>query len=96
MRWNGNIYEPNNNNIYQLKNGKGFIKDFDDGGDLRFEGDFSSGERNGKGKEYSRDGKLEFEGEYLDGIKHGRGKKYYDDEELIFEGEYIKGKPQIN
>ena len=36
-------------------------------GKLEFEGEYSNGERNGKGKEYNDNGKLEFEGEYLSG-----------------------------
>ena len=68
LRWNGNIYDPKNNiNIYQLKNGKGFIKEFIYDGNIIFGGDFSNGERNRKGKEYYDDGSLRFEGEYLMG-----------------------------
>ena len=91
MRWNGNIYGPNNN-IYQLKNGKGFIKEFDYGGNLIFEGEYLNGKRNGKGKEYKIFGPLEFEGEYLNGAKNGKGKKYYYNGILYFEGEYLNDK----
>ena len=51
LRWNGILYEPNNNNIYQLKNGKGFIKEFNYDGNIIFEGEYLNGKRNGKGKE---------------------------------------------
>ena len=75
LRWNGNIYDPKNNiNIYQLKNGKGFIKEFNYDGNIIFEGNFSNGERNGKGKEYYDDGSLRFEGEYLNEKKNGKAK----------------------
>ena len=55
----------NSNKIFLLKNGKGFIKEFDDNNYLIFEGEYLNGERNGKGKEYN--GELIFEGEYLNG-----------------------------
>ena len=50
LRWNGILYEPNNNNIYQLKNGKGFIKEFNYDGNIIFEGEYLNGKRNGKKK----------------------------------------------
>ena len=54
--------------IYELKNGKGYIKEYYEEGKLKFEGEYLNGERNGKGKEYNAyDGKLRFEGEYLNG-----------------------------
>ena len=58
-----------------------------------FEGHYSNGKRNGKGKEYDEDGSLIFEGEYLDGKKwKGHGKQYDEDtEKLIFEYEYFNG-----
>jgi len=61
-------------------------------GELRFEGEYLNGKRNGKGKEYNYDGKLIFEGEYLKGERNGKGKEYYNNEELEFEGEYLQGK----
>ena len=42
---------------------------------LVFEGEYSNGQRNGKGKEYYYDGKLKFEGEYLNGQKNGKVKE---------------------
>ena len=63
-KWNGNEYN-NDNIIYSLKNGKGFIKEYDYYGNLIFEGEYLNGKRNGKGKEYYDNGELKFEGEYL-------------------------------
>ena len=65
--WNGNFkfcFES-----YELKNGKGFVKEYVDG--LIFEGEYLNGKRNGKGKEYTNDTdkKIIFEGEYLNGKK---------------------------
>ena len=36
---------------------------------LLFEGEYSNGKKNGKGKEYLEDGTITFEGEYLNGYK---------------------------
>ena len=65
-KWNGKGYN-NNNIIYELKNGKGYIKEykFDQ---LIFEGEYLNGEKNGKGKEYYNND-ITFEGEYLNGKK---------------------------
>ena len=61
---------------FELKKGKGYIKEFDflnehNSGYLKFEGEYINRERNGKGKEYyTKDLKeiiLKFEGEYLNG-----------------------------
>ena len=46
-------------------NGKG--KEYNNDGNLIFEGEYLNGERNGKGKEYNNDGELIYEGEYLKG-----------------------------
>ena len=51
---------------FEIKDGKGYIKEYDCLGDLIFEGEYLNGERNGKGKEYNF-GKIVFEGEYLNG-----------------------------
>ena len=62
-RWNGNIYNHNDNIIYQLNNGKNnIVKEYDDDGKLIFEGEYLNGIRNGKGKEYYYNGNLIFEG----------------------------------
>ena len=72
-KWNGKGYNENQN-IYELKNGKGFIKEYNEYGELMFLGDYLYGERNGKGKEYNY-GLLEYEGEYLNGERNGKGKE---------------------
>ena len=56
--------------------------------ELKFEGEYLKGERNGQGKEYNIDGILIFEGEYLNGRRNGKGKEY-NNGKIIFEGEYI-------
>ena len=63
-RWNGKKYNKKGVVLYELKNGKGNVKEYDKNDDLIFEGKYLNGERNGKGKEYEK-GILIFEGEYL-------------------------------
>ena len=68
-KWEGKGYDDSNNIVYELKEGKGLVKEYDYG-NLRFEGVYLNGLRNGKGKEFdSFIGNLIFEGEYLNGKK---------------------------
>ena len=55
-----------NKKVYELINGKGFVREFNNYGRRIFKGDYLNGKRNGKGKEIKY-GKLIFEGEYKDG-----------------------------
>ena len=88
LKWNGKGYDPSENIIYELKNGKGLVKEYNKYKYyLDFEGEYLYGQKNGRGKKYY-EGKLSFEGEYLNGKRNGKGKKYYNDE-LLFEGEYL-------
>ena len=67
-KWNGKGYNKNGKMTYELKNGTGKVKEYNNDGDLIFEGEYLKGLRNGKGKEYDEHtGKLKFEGEYLNG-----------------------------
>ena len=94
-RWNGIGYDINSKIIYKIKEGKGYVYEYNNDGKLIFEGEYINGIKNGKGKEYVN-GILIFEGEYMNGKKSGRGKEY-NKKEMIFEGQYlydnkIKGK----
>ena len=89
--WNGKEYNKAGNIEFEIKNGKGFIKEYNYYGKLGFEGEYLNGKRNGKGKEYWYDGKLRFEGEYLDGKRNGKAKYYYYNGRLFFNGEHING-----
>ena len=77
-RWNGKVFFGDKS--YQLKNGKGYIKEYINiellEMKLIFEGEYLNGKRNGKGKEYKENGKLIFEGEYVNGKRNGKGKEY--------------------
>ena len=64
------------NSIYELIKGTGKIKEYNEDGELEFEGEYLNGKRwNGKGKDYY-DGKKSYEGEYLNGERNGKGKEY--------------------
>ena len=89
-KWNGEGYK-NDDIIYEIKDGKGYIKDYDFYGYLKFEGEFLKGERNGNGKEYDNHCKLKYEGEYLNGKRSGNGKEYFKGK-LQFDGEFLNGK----
>ena len=67
-KWNGFGYDKKGKITYQLINGNGIIKEYDDDGYLKYEGEYLNGLRNGKGKVYYQ-GKLIFECEYLIGKK---------------------------
>ena len=99
-KWKGKGYDNLKNLVYELNDGKGYIKKcwFND---VLFEGEYLNCERNGKGKEYDYDSTLIFEGEYSNDKKNGKGKEYNENGKLEFEGEYlnnfkIKGKYYIN
>ena len=91
-KWNGKAYDEEKNMIYEITNGKGFIKEYFCKGKLKFEGDYLNGQLNGKIKKYYYDGTLKFEGEYLNGKLNGKIKRYYLNGNLKFEGDYLNGK----
>ena len=65
-----------------MKNGKGIGKEYGFNGRLIYDGEYSYGERNGKGKEYSNK-RLIYEGEFFNGKRHGQGKEYYSIKDII-------------
>ena len=87
--WNGKGYDEKGNLIYELINGNGKIKEYNnDFNQIIFEGEYLNGNRNGKGKEYNNEGQLIYEGEFLNGQRNGKGKEYQNGQ-LIFEGEFL-------
>ena len=86
----GTQYDKNGNLLYKLNHIKGKGKEYDWNDEIKFEGEYLNGQRNGKGKEYF-EGKLFFEGEYVNGLRNGKGKEYYENGKLAFEGEYLYG-----
>ena len=87
--WNAKYYDIDN--IYELKEGNGFVKECGEDHEFYFEGEYLNGERNGEGKEYFR-GRVMFEGEYKNGLRNGKGKEYNLSGNMIFEGEYLNEK----
>ena len=79
---------------YKIIEEKGKGKEYDNLGNIIFEGEYLNGKKNGKGKEYSN-GELRFEGEYLNGKRNGKGKEYFKGRfgdfhgSVKFQGEYI-------
>ena len=90
-RWNGKFFNRRDNTYCELKNGKGYIKNYNFYG-LLFEGEYLNGEKNGRGKEYYYYERLKerliFDGEYLNGKRNGKGKEFNKNGKLIFEGEF--------
>ena len=85
-RWSGKGYDVYNNIVYELKNGKGYIKEY------MFDEFLLDEEKKMGKKEKEKNNFLVFEGEYLYGAVNGKGKEYDEEGNLIFEGEYINGK----
>ena len=88
-KWNGKAYDEKGKEIYEIKNGKGNIKEYNRYGDLSLECEIVNGEKNGKCKEYIYN-TLEFEGKYFNG-KKWNGKEY-DNKHIIYEGDYLNGR----
>ena len=49
--WNGKIFDEKDNIIYEIINGNGALKEYDNYNYISFKGEYKNGERNGKGKE---------------------------------------------
>ena len=79
--------------IIYNKNVKGKIKgkEFNNEGDLIFEGEYLNGERNGNGKEYNGYNIIIFEGQYKNGKRNGKGKEYNNDGYLIYDRYFLNG-----
>ena len=84
-KWNGIGYDPQENEVYRITNGKGLIKEYNDNGALEFEGEFFNWEKNGKAKEY-----LYKSMKYVDNIF------LYSFIIYEFKGEYFCGKKTVN
>ena len=92
MKWIGILNDDHGHLLYEINNGKGYYREFNQLNRLIFQGEHLNGERNGKGKEYNDNGFMIFEGEYLNGKRNGKGKEYNKNDKIIFEGEYLNGK----
>ena len=77
---------------FEIKEGNGKGKEYNNDGNLEFEGEYLKGKRKEIKKEYYFDDKLKFEEKYLNVEKNGIGKEYKNDDKVKFEGEYLNGK----
>ena len=93
-KFDGIGYDINNNIIYTLNNGRGYVKEFNVYYDyLEYEGEYVNGEKNGKGKAFDHKGNIIFEGEYKNDHRWNGKLFEFDYKEIKrFEGEYINGK----
>ena len=78
------------NIVYELKNGNGYIKIYNNNKKLFFEGEILNGKINGKDKEYFNNNKIKFEGEYLNYFKWN-GKGYDNKNNIVYELKNGKG-----
>jgi len=86
------ILEREISNLDDLLNGIWKEKEYDERGNIIFEGEYKNRQKwNGKGKEFLA-GNLLFEGEYENGKRwNGKGKELLN-LDITFEGEYINGR----
>ena len=97
--WNIKEYDIDGNIIFELKEGSGFIKEYNIYNNFIYEGEYLYGLKNGKGKYFNNEILL-FEGEFSNGLRNGKGKEFSRNNIIIFEGEYlysqrIKGKEYV-
>ena len=59
-----------------MVNGNGKVIEYHPCGEIKFEGEYLNGKKNGNGKEYDGCGILAFEGEYLNDERNGKGTSY--------------------
>ena len=76
---------PEDKVIYELKDGKGYVKEYNMSG-ISYFISFHFGEK------YFYDYDLLYEGEYINGERNGKGKEYSLNNKLLYEGEYLNGK----
>ena len=88
-RWNGIGFDKDKNILYELKNGKGFVKEFNYKY-IEFELEYKNWERKGTGKEYDYNGQVTFKGEYLNG-KRLDGKGFDKNKNILYELKNGKG-----
>ena len=94
-KWTGKGYDLNSVLAYEIKAGKGHLKEYANMSDERliYDGEYLNGLKNGKGKEYNTSNRcLKFEGEFYNGVRQGKGKAYNRYEKLKYEGKFFFGK----
>ena len=66
-------------------------KEYNENGDLIFEGEYLEGIKKGFMREYFSNGLLKFEGQIINGLKNEKGTEFNENGEMLFEGRYING-----
>ena len=89
-KWNGIGYDIKDNKVYEIKNGEGYIKEYNDEGKLYIESEYSIINPKVKAKEYYNTGNLKFEGVHL--YSHKLSGKYYINGKFEYEGEFLYDK----
>ena len=79
LKYKGKGYDIDGKIIYEIEDGKGYIKELNTHNHLIFEGEYP----NGKGKEYFYNKKIKFEGDFINGIKIN-GKGYDTNHNIIY------------
>ena len=92
-KWNGEGFYKNGNVNYEVNNGNGKVKEYDNyNGTLIFDGEYENGNKS-RGKEYYCNGKIKYEGTYLNGKRNGNGLEYEKmNGRLIYLGGFSNGK----
>ena len=62
--------------LWYLKGSRSKGKEYNEIGNVKYDGEFLNGEYNGFGREYNYKGNLIYEGGYLNGRKNGKGKSF--------------------
>ena len=90
-KWEGTGYNFEGIKIFDLKDGKGKIKEYNEDGILIFEGELNNGKK-WNGTIYDMDRKNKYV------IKEGNSKiqKYNSSNKLIFDGNYVNGHKEGN
>ena len=88
--WNVKGYNYDGKEIFEIKKGKGYIKEYNNGRKIIFEGEYLNGKRlKGKGKELNIHGILKYEGKYFFGKIYGKGKQYNVNGNLEYVGQFL-------
>ena len=90
IKYNGKGYSKNNEILYELKEGKGYVYELDFCGNLIYEGEYLNGKKNGIGKEYYKESKTKFEGIYKND-RRWNGIGYDINNKIIYELKKGKG-----
>ena len=77
-KWSGIGFDLFNKIIYELKEGNGSVKEYNEHNSLIFDCKYTNGEKDGIGREYEPNGALLFEGIFLNG-KKWNGYSYCND-----------------